>query len=111
LFVAFHVCILPGSLARSLVGDDELLNFRIDWFVAMDAKIQFWHGSTFPDVFREPNYNSESANWHRRDGASDNSDAGTIRFPQAKDTVTRQDETRSQVLVPKQIRRPAHFRL
>jgi hypothetical protein len=35
-----------------------------------------------------------------RDGASNHSDAGTIRFPQAKDTVTRQDETRSEVLVP-----------
>ena len=30
-----------------------------------------------------------------RHAASDHSDAGTIRFPQAKDTVTRQDETRS----------------
>jgi hypothetical protein len=69
----------------------------------METLSQPWYKYSTP-VRSPPNYSL-----YTRDSTSDNSDPETIRFPWAKETVARQDEAHSQVLVPQLIRRSTLF--
>ena len=42
--MAIRVGISPQRFIHFLVGDNVCLLFRIDWLLAVDAKIQFGHG-------------------------------------------------------------------